>query len=137
MEWLEVELFMMEDITVSFENDPENNPGKLVINPEHRLVHFRYPVHLKKASDIKNSDKGHYFLIMHREPESGKVLFMDISIFFARLIENLQPAPISQDDVIHQTAGELGINIDYQVYKEIISFINKAITNNLITYFTN
>lgn len=137
MEWLEVELFMMEDLAVSINNDPKNNPGKLVINPEHRLVHFSYPVHLKKASDIDTYDEGHYFLAMHREPETGRVMFMDISVLFARLIENLQSGPVSPEEVIYQTAGELGITVDDQVSNIAMSFIKVAINNKLIQYFTN
>lgn len=137
MEWLEVELFMMENIPLSLENDPRNKPGKLVLNPEHRLVLFNYPVHLKKAADIDHSDIGHYFLIMHREPETGKVLFMDISVFFAKLIENLEQVSMSQEELIHQTAFDFGISIDDQAYNASKSFIHNAINNKLILSITN
>lgn len=137
MEWLEVELFMMEDISVNYKKSEQLITDEILLNPEHRLVRFDFPVHLKKASDINTSHKGDYFLVMHREPETGKVLFMDISVFFARLIENLQLAPLPFDDLILKTINEFGIIDKDQAYMESKTFINKAIDNKLIFHFTN
>jgi hypothetical protein len=132
MEWLEVELFMMEDQIVSFENKPKSTRNKLVLNPEYRLIHFSYPVHLKKTSGISPSDKSDYFLVMHREPEIGRILFTDVSLFFARMIENLEQEPLSFDGLVQLTAGEFGIEANDQVFMESKAFISKAINNKLI-----
>lgn len=137
MEWLEVELFMMEDIHIDFRMDQDKSKEKLILNPEHRLVRFDYPVHLKKASDINPPDKGNYFLIMHREPATGKVLFTDISVFFARLIENLQPGPLPVDDLIQQTIGEFGLTGNDQAYRESKSFLTRAIHSGLVQSVTD
>lgn len=137
MEWLEVELFMMEDIPVSFENDSKYNSDKVIINPEHRLVHFSYPVHLKKASDIDSSDKGHYFLVMHREPETGKVLFMDLSLFFARIIEILNIRPYTTDELIASTCNDFNLHANEQIETEVKKFISKAVKSQLFISLTN
>ncbi|MDZ7742246.1 MAG: DNA-binding domain-containing protein [Bacteroidota bacterium] len=84
MEWLEVELFMMEDIECEYSPEQNTEDDRLVLNPEHRLLALKYPVHLKKASSVKASDKGNFYLLMHRMPTVGSVVFTDVSVFFCR-----------------------------------------------------
>lgn len=137
MEWLEVELFMMEDISIDYHQNGRLSADTLVLNPEHRLVRFDYPVHLKRASEIDPSDKEHYFLIMHREPETGKVLFMDISVFFARIIEILTIRPYTIKELIALVCNDFKLTANEQIETEVRSFIAKAVKSRLIISLTN
>jgi hypothetical protein len=79
LEWLEVELFMMEDRPASYIAAGDMLTDSLILNPEHHLQHFQYPVHIKQARQISDADKGDYFLVLFRKPENGEVAFMNLS----------------------------------------------------------
>ena len=64
-EWLEVELYMMKDIIIEYKSTGDLLSDKLIINPEHTLQQFDFPVHLKKARSISAEDKGNYYLSIH------------------------------------------------------------------------
>lgn len=135
MEWMEVELFMVEDNEVRFEKKSVNKNSRLIVNPELRLIRLSYPLHLKKAHTIEPSDKSNYFLVMHRHPQNGKVLFTDVSVFYARLIENLNMMPMSFNTLVNQTAGEFGMEINNEIITRCEVFINSALKNRLILGF--
>lgn len=89
-EWKEVEMYMMEDLTYGeYSHSGSWLNSSLVINPEHTFLKTDYPVHLKKAESIQESDKGEYYVLMFRERESGRIQFMDMSAIFVLIIENL------------------------------------------------
>ncbi|MBW6479645.1 MAG: DNA-binding domain-containing protein [Bacteroidales bacterium] len=137
MEWLEIEIYMMEDQKVNYQGSDISGIGKLVINPEHRLITLNYPVHLKQASQILPDDRGNYYLIMHREPVSGKVHFTDLSPFFTRMIEHLNSQTYRVDELIEMTARDFGMNVEKMVYENSLRFIENALNSKLILGFTN
>ena len=132
MEWLEVELFMMEDINIDYHRNGRLSADKMVLNPEHRLVRFDYPVHLKNAFQINSEDKGNYFLVMHREPSSGKVNFTEVSVFFARMLEILGDQSLTIDEMITLTSADFKLKVTAQINAEVKHFVQKAINNQLI-----
>ena len=136
MEWLEIELYMMEDETSPFPVSKERN-GKLVINPEQRLIMLNYPVHLKQAGRIGPDDRGNYYLVMHREPESGKVHFTGLSTFFVSMLEHLKQQPYGLDDLIERTARDFGLPVEEQLMENSRKFIENALNSKLILGFTN
>ncbi len=90
LEWYEVEIFMMEDKAIAkYKTEGNLSVGNLIINPELQILSLTYPVHLKNATAITAEEKGHYFVCLHREPETGKVLFTDINYPHVELIEML------------------------------------------------
>ena len=135
MEWLEVELFMMEDIKTERYQDSQSTDGKLVINPEHRLVRFDYPVHLKNTGQIHSEDQGNYFLVMHREPASGKIIFTDVSVFFARMTEILNLQALSVSDLITRTCSDFNLKPNHDIEKQALKFLDKVYSSNLILGF--
>jgi hypothetical protein len=136
-EWLEIELFMMEDKLAGFTKEGNLKIDKLVINPEHHLQHFTYPVHLKNANYITLSDKGHYFLVMHREKETGKINFTNLSPFLARMLEMLAEEPCTFQKLMEQTSTEFGVAFNQQLEEDVIHFLDNAVTNTLILGFIN
>jgi hypothetical protein len=136
MEWLEIEIYMMEDQKVNYQGSDISGIGKLVINPEHRLLTLNYPVHLKQASQIQPDDRGNHYLLMHRDPVSGKVHFTDLSPFFTRIIEHLTGQPYRFDELIEMTALDFGMNVEKIVYENSMRFIENALNSKLILGFT-
>jgi len=89
-EWMEIELFMMEDKKAgAFLREGELITDVLVCNPEHVLLQLDYPVHTKKAATITSADHGLYYLLLYRLPDTGQVQFIELSAFYAWLVEQV------------------------------------------------
>ncbi|ASZ11815.1 putative DNA-binding domain-containing protein [Chitinophaga pendula] len=130
-EWLEVELYMMEDIPAVFKAGDLGSEA-LVINPEHHLQYFTYPVHLKQAATITAEDEGHYFLCLHRHPESGEILFNDLSPAFVHMLESLASAPMEQAGLISRTCELLQIPANEDIKQATAAFFAQAAAQRLI-----
>jgi uncharacterized protein len=135
-EWMETELFMMEDKPVKAKNNGDVLKDRLVINPEHQFLSFSYPVHNKKAKLIKEADKQNYFVIGHRDLD-GSVIFTDLSPALVRLLEYLNEAPASLKELIKQFTSEFNITLKETDQQSIISFFENAFQQNLIIGFKN
>ena len=95
-EWLEVELFMMEDMVYpDFKTTGNLFTDLLAVNPESRLAKFEFPVH-KKGKENLLTNSGNYFVLMFRERDTGKVQFVSLSVLFAVIVEKLlnDPKPL-------------------------------------------
>lgn len=137
MEWLEVELFMMEDIECEYSTQQNAQRDKLLINPEHRLLAFNYPVHLKNAAEITEADKGNYYLLMHRHPSSGSIVFTNVSVFFAAMMQHLSNENQNINNLIQKTCTDFNLQVNDEIFKKSKEFIGKAISTQLILGFTN
>lgn len=94
-EWLEIEVYMMKDISF-----PETSVSDVyILNPEIRLVKLDFPVHLKPTLQITEADRGNYFVSLHRHPESGNVHFTNLSIPFVDVLEHLQAHALSKEEI--------------------------------------
>jgi len=91
LEWLELEVYMMEDEEQNgvFSDKSDFRKKEICLNTETRIAAFEYPVHLKNARYISHTDKGNYFVSLHRHPESGKVLFVDLKLAHVQLLKHL------------------------------------------------
>lgn len=136
-EWLEIQVYMQEDIPCSFLQRGDINENKLIINPESTLVHFNYPVHLKSAGDILQSDKSDYFCSIHRHPESGKVIFTNLSVALVRSLEILNEAPINLTNLSKRLSEELNIPDKSLIENNLLNFLVKALESKLILGYTS
>lgn len=127
-EWKEVEVYMMEDVEpYPFTEKSINNAG-LVLNPEIRVLSLEYPVHLKNAKDINEQDKGAYFLSLHREPETGRVLFTNMQFPHVQVIEKLAQEPVNFEELLKiflQYANE------EQAHQALKQFIDASLSSKL------
>jgi hypothetical protein len=135
-EWIELEMFMMEDKTVKAESSGDILFSKLVLNPEHKLLSFQYPVHRKNPKFITHSDRGNYFLIAHRNSE-GDVIFTDCTPALVRMIEYLAERPLSVSALFSAFQQEYNLTIAEEDQKAIIHFFDNAFFQNLIIGFNN
>lgn len=136
-EWLEIELFMMEDQEISYKTNGNIEQDPIVLNPEIHFQHFQFPVHLKKAKKITATDSGDYYLCMHRVPESGDVSFTDLSPAFVRLLELLSERPQTAAAIIDDLCAELKIEQTIEITAMCQDFILMAMESQLIIGFKN
>jgi hypothetical protein len=136
-EWLEVEIFMMEDQEVDYKTTGNLERDPIVLNPEIHFQHFNFPVHLKKAKKITAAAKGDYYLCMHRLPESGDVSFTDLSPAFVRLLELLSEKPQTAALLIDNLCEELKIEQTIEITAMCQDFILMAMESQLIIGFKN
>jgi len=134
-EWLEIDMYMQEDIASQYSNLGTLVNDKLVLNPEHILEQFSYPVHIKNATEIREDESGRYFLSLHRHPESGKVLFTNLSAAFVRVIELLRDSPSSIEELVEKIADEFNIKNTLSIKEHLIGFLNTGLKNKLILGF--
>lgn len=132
-EWMEVEVYMMEDIEVNSGMPIGSIKSEnLILNPEIKVLALQYPVHLKKANEIKPEDKGQYFVSMHRDPETGRVHFTDMQYPHVEVIEILSLQP-------HDFHVLLEIFLKYAPFKEaseaLTIFLEDSLKSNLLLGF--
>ncbi|MFM7022410.1 MAG: DUF2063 domain-containing protein [Flavobacteriales bacterium] len=128
-EWLEIELFMMEDKKAEFIDKGNLSSDQIIINPEHHLQYFSFPVHIKIAEKITFNDKAHYFLCAHRDPGSGKVLFTQLSPLLARMLEILGQQAMSIDELLSCFEN------NEKIKKGTLLFFENALKSKLILGF--
>lgn len=134
-EWIEIEIFMMEDLEYPHSKktgDWENSV--IAFNPEHKILGFEFPVHLKKPSEINLEDKGNYFVLVFREKDSGRVQFVDLSVYFAWLIETLNENRIPLESALAEAAKIFGADYDTLI-NNTIPFLEELKIKNFITGF--
>ena len=108
-EWLEIEVHMMPDLPIpedyySFGDCLEEG---IVLNPEHQLHYFEFPVFKKPCDELKEN-KGHYYLLIFRHLEEKTVHFMELSPLFLRMIELLSEQPLTGREVLKRALSDLG-----------------------------
>ncbi|MBS1650603.1 MAG: putative DNA-binding domain-containing protein [Bacteroidetes bacterium] len=123
-EWEELRLYNMEDIVYP----PHSSQGNLVstpivINPEHTLLHLSFPIH-KQAPNESIPNQDNYYILMYRERETGKIQFMEISIWYAFLIEQFSQRKVSLEKLLIEAPKIFG-NINMEELKvSSIHFLN-------------
>ncbi|MEZ2445713.1 DUF2063 domain-containing protein [Chitinophaga sp. RCC_12] len=121
-EWAEMEVYNMEDIPApahSLSGNWLDTP--LVLNPEHRLLSFNYPVHLVAKPKELLKNKGVYFVLLFRHPETGHVEFTDLSPWLAFLTEQLTLG-ITVKDIL-EYAPQLNITDTGTLERDTLAFL--------------
>jgi hypothetical protein len=136
-EWVEIEVFMMEDSEVAYSKNGSIQSDALVLNPSCILQYFQYPVYSKAAGEITSADQAHYFMLTHRNPETNLVRFLEIAPMFARMIELLDEKAQSIEELTDQFSSESGIEITLHIKTDIESFFKKCLTKGIILGFKN
>lgn len=137
LEWTEIEIYMMEDVEPPKIRTVGNfYKSFFVTNPEHKILELEYPVHLKTSKEIGTSDKGNYFVLIYRQPDTFKVRFINLSVYYAWLIENLATQSQTLNDIYDAAEGIFDVDkktLDQNTYQFIIEMIN----NKFILGFRN
>ncbi len=134
LEWTELELFMREDQAVEYTDLGDILFSRLVLNPDHELLAFQYPVHRESANKISLADKGDYYVIAHRN-QDGNVLFAECSILLARMIELLREAPQSLKVLFETVESEFSLHLNEGDQRAVVEFFSTALQQELIAGF--
>jgi len=134
-EWIEIKVHTMPD---GSRPNTQITGGilttKLAINPDFELISLSYPVHIlpvKKAA----SKKGVYYLLIFRNPDSGKVHFVNLSILHAILIKNLANNKETLDKILPKLAKKFNISDNFQLQSVIVSFIKDLLNQQFVLGF--
>jgi hypothetical protein len=121
-EWAEMEVYNMEDIPApAFTATGNWLDTPLVLNPEHQLLSFTYPVHLVAKPKELLRQKGVYFVLLFRDPDTGNVEFMDLSPWLAFLTEQLVMGITVRD--ILDYAPQLNITDTVTLERDTLTFL--------------
>lgn len=116
-EWEELRLYNMENIkSPSYNNEGDILNDSLSLNPEHVLFQLEYPIHIQTPINAIEK-KGNYFVLLYREKETGKVQFMDLSVWYALVIEQLSKSEVTLTDLLNEAPKLFG-EIDIEVLTE-------------------
>lgn len=99
-EWLELEVHTMEDIAYpKFTSKGDWFNDKIAVNPEFKLIKLTYPVHTTAPTELIGKE-GTYFLFIYREKESGNVQFMDLSMLYTYILEQIAGGELLKDVLV-------------------------------------
>lgn len=130
-EWLEIEVFMMEDETIpEFVSPDQPHSGVFVPNPEIRIQALSYPIHKKEVTSLTEADAGQYFVSVHRDHYTKQVRFNDISYPFVEVLLHMHEQATDK-----QTMLELLAKYEpdpEKVIKAADDFLAFALKENLI-----
>ncbi|GIV26943.1 MAG: DUF2063 domain-containing protein [Bacteroidia bacterium] len=131
-EWIEIEMFMMPDE----EFPPHHKEGnilkdKLVLNPEIKILALQFPVHLLHPSKISEKEKGQYFVLVHRHPESKEVVFTNANALSVKIILQLNEEPLSIPEIEQKVLQQSNLKFKEQIKQ----FIRESMNSQIIIGF--
>ncbi|MDP2038596.1 MAG: putative DNA-binding domain-containing protein, partial [Ignavibacteria bacterium] len=134
-EWMEIELYMMEDMRFPETRISGNFESSVIkFNPEFKLMQLGYPVHQKNPNEISDEDKGEYFILMFRDKLSGAIQFVNLSLFYVWLIERIDASQDSLKNIL--TEGTDLFGLDYPtLLSNSIPFLSELKTKSFILGF--
>ena len=136
-EWIEIEMFMMEDKFI-----PESNPSgncyldTLIINPEYQIIHLEYPLHQYIPSEAIHL-KGQYFVLIFRELESKRLQYVQISPLYEWLIDYIKTEQVSLKQSIEVLSQTLHVSISSVQEQQLIMFFEHLNEKEFIVGFKN
>lgn len=134
LEWVEIEVYMMEDLEIDYQPNGNLYEDKLVLNPEHKLLVFSYPVHLKLPKKIQQTDEGTYGMAVFRDT-AGEVHFEDLAPALIRLLEYLDKKPQSFASLLTNFEMEYQIKLETEQQLQILRFLEACLERQLILGF--
>ncbi|WP_374444313.1 DUF2063 domain-containing protein [Epilithonimonas sp.] len=130
-EWLEIEVFMMEDSDIpEFTLQARPEQKTIVANPEIKILGLQYPVHIKRAKDITEADIGQYFVTIHRNNIDKQVYFNDWAYPFIEMIIQINEQETTLKD-LEKIYSKYESNKS-TIRKTTEDFVHFAIKNNII-----
>lgn len=135
-EWIEIEIHTMPDEDIpEYKSEGDLLDDLLIINPEHQLLHFEYPVHKMNTNKL-TKNRGNYFVLIYREQEDLSVKFFDFSPFFALVFENLTEQGLTGREALIQAGLTLKMKDADQIIQNGIAFLNDLTNQGIILGFS-
>jgi hypothetical protein len=134
-EWTEMEMYMMEDIKApEFKQKGNYLTDKIVLNPEHQLIQFEFPVFKKKPNELSEKDRDRYFCYAFRQPESGKIIFLDVSPVIATILSLIESG--QSLSYIFEYLAEQKVILNESQKNSVVSFLLAEGANGMIFGFS-
>ena len=136
-EWMEIEVYTMEDVDLEtdFRKEGDLIENRILFNPEFRLIQLEYPVHIYPIKNIEEK-KGNYYILMVREPKTGKVLFFNLSILHVWIIQQIIEGQIVSD-VIENAQQIFKISYKQELVNHIRNFLSDLLNKKAICGFVD
>lgn len=135
-EWIEIEIHTMPDKVIpEFSEVGDLLEDKLVFTPEFELLSFDYPVHKFKGDELLDK-KGNYFVLIFRKHDTGAVRFINLSSYFAVVLQLLIEERITFKEAIVKASTTFGVDYDKSI-QHGLSFANDLIAQGFILGFNN
>lgn len=134
-EWAEIEIHTMPDIEVGaigIEGDPLKD--RLILNPEHELVQLNYPVHLHAVKEVEDK-QGKYYVLLFREPETGNVKFLDLSVLQAFILSRISEDGAAIESFKGEIAGIAQVESEKYLDNYLVDFVNNLRDRQMILGF--
>jgi uncharacterized protein len=133
-EWIEIEVHMGPDISVECQDDGDILSDPLVMNPEHRLTRFTYPVFREKTEHLR---PGAHFLFTYRHPGICDVRFLELSPLLAVAIASLAIHPMPVPEVVELSCDQLGLSFDEKICENVLEFFENMLAQGAALGFTS
>ncbi len=136
-EWEEMAIYNMEDLLPDH-SVSEGDPLKdyMILNHEHQLLQLEYPVHMVSPLEALEK-KGNYFVLLYREPASGKIQFIDLSAWYALVVEQLVSQELTLKELLDEAPKLFGDIDRERLMETTLTFIEELRTRNFILGFKN
>ncbi len=134
-EWMEMEIFNMKDIEhPAFVGSGNIETDILVVNPEHSLQVYDYPVH-KIDIERPKIEKVKSFIVSYRHSETKDAEFVSLSFLDALLFEKITVDELAIKDALHIIEEEIQQEIPEELKQKSTQFFTKLLENNLFLGF--
>jgi hypothetical protein len=134
-EWIELDIHTMKDEEFpAFKTTGNWDKDSIAINPEYRILSVQYPVHITDPSQIDIQKPAQYFILIYREPKTGSVQFLDISILYALTIEKLEEEK-SITEIVDELQAIFSFPDKTFAQEQIINFCKDLQTKEFILGF--
>jgi hypothetical protein len=118
------EIFYMENIpSPPFTSNGNRLESAVVLNPEHCLIQFEYPVFKYKASELA-PHKGSYYLLLYRHKHSFNVELVELSELYFLALAKMAHQPIPLLSALEAAADHLKIEADNIDPAEALDFFD-------------
>ena len=134
-EWLEMEMYMMEDAKM-----PVAKPAGdwlndcIILNPEHRLLKFDYPVFKVAPQELATYQASCYFCMAYRQPETLKIIFTEVSAVTAAILELIADGESLAS--IYEILESQSINLSEKSKQQLLDYLQEQLKTGFVLGFS-
>ena len=136
-EWIEMDIHTMKDEVIpAYKKEGDWNKDVVVLNPEYRILSTKYPVHTTAPAGLDDKTKGQYFILIYRQPETGSIQFLDISVLYALAIEKIEEGK-NIPEVVNELQSVFSFPDKAGAQNHLISFLKDLSHKGFVLGFKN